>query len=127
MQVQEMGLGTACYLVSEANGTRSREVVTIAQGHKLPPGTVLGKVEATGKYVPVDPANGTGQGETPDGSQTAMAVLFAAPPPSPPPSSPPACWPPAPRALRSTPSKPPAPPWTAPPAIRPWCRTPRWS
>ena len=78
MQVQEMGLGTACYLVSEANGTRSREVVTIAQGHKLPPGTVLGKVEATGKYVPVDPANGTGQGETPDGSQTAVAVLFAA-------------------------------------------------
>ena len=42
MQVQEMGLGTACYLVSEANGTRSREVITVAQGHNLLPGAVLG-------------------------------------------------------------------------------------
>lgn len=78
MQVQELGPGTACYLVSEANGTRSREVVTIAQGQNLLPGAVLGKVTATGKYVAVDPANGSGEGGTPDGSQTAVAVLFAA-------------------------------------------------
>lgn len=78
MQVQEMGRGTACYLVSEANGSRSREVITVAQGHKLPPGTVLAQVEATGKYVPLDPANGSGAGETPDGSQIALAVLYAA-------------------------------------------------
>lgn len=78
MQVQELGPGTACYLVSEANGTRSREVVTIAQGQNLLPGAVLGKVAATGKYVAVDPANGSGEGGTPDGSQTAVAVLFAA-------------------------------------------------
>lgn len=78
MQVQELGPGTACYLVSEANGTRSREVVTIAQGQNLLPGAVLGKVTATGKYVAVDPANGSGAGGTPDGSQTAVAVLFAA-------------------------------------------------
>ena len=70
--------GTACYLVSEANGTRSRDVITLAQGHNCLPGTVLAKVSATGKYKPVDPANGSGQGETPDGSQTALAVLFAA-------------------------------------------------
>ena len=70
--------GTACYLVSEANGTRSRDVVTLAEGVACNPGTVLGKVTATGKYVPVDPANGTGEGETPDGSQPAVAVLFAA-------------------------------------------------
>jgi hypothetical protein len=70
--------GTACYLVSEANGTRSRDVVTLAAGVVRNPGTVLGKVAATGKYVPVDPANGTGEGETPDGSHIAVAVLFAA-------------------------------------------------
>ena len=70
--------GTACYLVSEANGTRSREVVTLAEGVVRNPGTVLGKVTATGKYVPVDPANGTGEGETPDGSHIAVAVLYAA-------------------------------------------------
>ncbi|UNV89524.1 MULTISPECIES: head decoration protein [unclassified Comamonas] len=78
MQVQELGPGTACYLVSESNGTRSREVVTIAQGQNLLPGAVLGKVTATGKYVAVDPGNGSGEGGTPDGSQTAVAVLFAA-------------------------------------------------
>lgn len=70
--------GTACYLVSEAYGTRSRDVVTLAAGVVRNPGTVLGKVAATGKYVPVDPANGTGEGETPDGSHIAVAVLFAA-------------------------------------------------
>ena len=70
--------GTACYLVSEANGTRSRDVVTLAQGHNCLPGTVLGKVAASGKYVPVDPTNGTGEGETPDGSHIAVVVLFAA-------------------------------------------------
>lgn len=70
--------GTACYLVSEANGTRSRDVVTLAQGHNCQPGTVLSKVTATGKYVPVDPTNGTGEGETPDGSHIAVVVLFAA-------------------------------------------------
>ena len=63
--------GTACYLVSEANGTRSRDVVTLAQGHNCLPGTVLGN-------VPVDPTNGTGEGETPDGSHIAVVVLFAA-------------------------------------------------
>ena len=70
--------GTACYLVSEANGTRSRDVVTLAEGVVRNPGTVLGKVAATGKYVPVDPTNGTGEGETPDGSHIAVVVLFAA-------------------------------------------------
>lgn len=67
----------ASYLVSEANGTRSRDVVTIAEGVHALPGTVLGKVTATGHYVPLDPANGSGEGQSPDGSQTAAAVLFA--------------------------------------------------
>lgn len=75
--MEQLGPGPGNYLVSEANGTRSREVVTIAEGVNRQSGTVLGKVTATGKYVPVDPTNGTGQGETPDGSQVAVAVLFA--------------------------------------------------
>lgn len=60
----------AGYLISEANGTRSREVVTLASGHDYLPGTVLGHVTATDKYVPVDPAAN-------DGSQKAAAVLYA--------------------------------------------------
>lgn len=75
--MEQLQPGPGSYLVSEANGTRSREVITIAEGVHAQPGTVLGKVAATGKYVPVDPTNGTGEGETPDGSQTAVAVLFA--------------------------------------------------
>ena len=71
MKVQEMGPGTACYLVSEANGTRSREVVTIAQGHNLLPGAVLGKVTTSGEYTTLSPTND-------NGSQNAIAVLFAA-------------------------------------------------
>ena len=67
----------ASYLVSEANGTRSRDVVTIAKGVHALPGTVLGKVTATGHYVPLAPTKGSGEDETPDGSQTAAAVLFA--------------------------------------------------
>lgn len=52
------------FLISEANGQRSREQVTLlaAQGD-LVPGTVLAKVTATGKYVPYDDdANGTTAG-----------------------------------------------------------------
>lgn len=68
--MEQLAPGTASYLVSEANGTRSREVVTIAKGHHLQPGTVLAAIEATGQLVPVDPA-------ADDGRQTAVAVLFA--------------------------------------------------
>lgn len=52
------------FLVSEANGQRSREKVTLlaSQGALLP-GTVMAKVTATGKYVPYDDdANGTTAG-----------------------------------------------------------------
>lgn len=68
--MEQLAPGTASYLVSEANGTRSREVVTVAKGHQLQPGAVLGAVEATGQFVPVDPT-------ATDGSETAVAVLFA--------------------------------------------------
>ncbi|MGQ2992769.1 head decoration protein [Variovorax sp.] len=57
------------HVASEANGTRSRGVVTIASGQNLEPGTVLGKVTASGKYVALAPAAS-------DGSEAAAAVLY---------------------------------------------------
>lgn len=59
------------FLVSEANGTLSREVVTIASGSgAIPAGMVLGKITASGKYKPYDDDNT-------DGSETAAAVAYA--------------------------------------------------
>jgi Bacteriophage lambda head decoration protein D len=69
------GRHTAEFILSEANGNRSRENVTIAGGTggagKVAAGTVLGKLTATGEYVP-SPAAGA------DGSQTAVAILIEA-------------------------------------------------
>lgn len=70
MTVLTEGPRTAGYLISEANGTRSREVVTLLAGNNLPPGTVLGKVTASGKYTALAPA-------ATDGSEKAAAVLYA--------------------------------------------------
>lgn len=59
------------FLVSEANGTLSREVVTIVSGSGvIPAGMVLGKITASGKYKPYDDDNG-------DGSETAVAIAYA--------------------------------------------------
>jgi len=58
------------HLISEANGTRSREVVTLSGGNHLP-GTVLGMVTATGVYKQLAPT-------AEDGTEKAAAVLFAA-------------------------------------------------
>lgn len=58
-------------LLSEANGYRSREKVTLVAGQNLTMGAVLGKITASGKYKIADnvtPAS--------DGSQTAVAVLL---------------------------------------------------
>ncbi|MGY6709714.1 MAG: head decoration protein [Rhizobiaceae bacterium] len=61
---------TAHYIVSEANGFRSRDVGIIASGSGvLKAGSVLGRVTASGKYVPFDP-----DGE--DGSENAAAILY---------------------------------------------------
>lgn len=57
------------YLVSEAAGSRSREVVTVASGQNLTGCTVLGQITASKKYVALAPAAG-------DGSQNAAAILF---------------------------------------------------
>ena len=56
------------FLVWEASRDYTREVVTIAAGD-LYPGTVLGKVTASGNYAAHDPA-------AVDGTETAVAVLW---------------------------------------------------
>ncbi len=61
---------TAHYIVREANGYRSREQIVIASGAgKLKPGTVLGRITASKKYVQW--ASGAS-----DGSQVAAAILY---------------------------------------------------
>ena len=56
------------FLVWEASRDYTRETVTIASG-TLEPGTVLGKITASGKYAAHDPA-------AVDGTETAVAVLW---------------------------------------------------
>ena len=73
MPVLTQGYQTGEFLVSEAPGERSRDVVTVtvAGAVALPSGTVLGKITASGKYIKyLDGAS--------DGSQTAAAVLLTA-------------------------------------------------
>lgn len=71
MPILTQGPGTGEYLMSEANGTLSRESITVTLGadESLDSGRVLAKLTATGKYVPYDNA-GT------DGSEVAAAVLL---------------------------------------------------
>lgn len=60
------------FIVWEAGRDYCREVVTIATGGANPvlePGTVLGKITASGKYASHEPA-------AVDGSETAVAVLW---------------------------------------------------
>lgn len=69
---------TSCYtgefLLSEANGARSREEVAIAAAAgALKAGTVLGKITASGKYAAYN--NGAS-----DGTEVAAGVLYAAAP-----------------------------------------------
>lgn len=57
------------FLISEANGFRSRESVTFASDEVLEPGHVLGQVSSSGEYKEYNPGNA-------DGSETAVAVCF---------------------------------------------------
>jgi len=60
---------TAPVILSEGNGSISREAITVASGAGVvESGTVLGKVTASGKYLPRAP------GAT-DGSEVAAAIL----------------------------------------------------
>lgn len=71
MAVLIEGKHNADFIVSEANGARSRDAVTVAQSAALKPGTVLGKLTASGKYAALDPAANTG-------AETAIGLLYAA-------------------------------------------------
>ncbi|MCG5538951.1 head decoration protein [Halorhodospira sp. 9622] len=54
------GQHTGEFLVSEANGRRSRQTVTFKSGHTIKPGMVLGKLNSGGKFVPLDTSASSG-------------------------------------------------------------------
>lgn len=59
------------FLLSEANGHRSRDDIMIAQGHDLPPGQVLGELTASpGTFAPYDAAAS-------DGAEIAAGILIS--------------------------------------------------
>lgn len=74
MTTQNESVHTGEFLLSEGNGQISRDVVTIAKDEKLVAGAVVAKLTATGEYVALD----TAVLETPDGSETAAGILYAA-------------------------------------------------
>ncbi len=69
--VKTQGMNVGEYLLSEAEGQRSREtrVAAFTTGTAWPSGTVLGKITATGKLTKYVSTNS-------DGSQVAMAVML---------------------------------------------------
>jgi multisubunit Na+/H+ antiporter MnhE subunit len=66
------GQYAAEFILSECPGTISRDTVTVtvAATTTLAPGTVLGQLSASGKYVPYDDAAS-------DGRETAAGILYA--------------------------------------------------
>ena len=71
MATKQESIHAGEYIRSEANGSRSRENITLAATDAvLPAGQLLGKVTASGLYVPYDPAGA-------DGSETCAGILYA--------------------------------------------------
>lgn len=71
MTIKTEGVHAGEVLLSEANGTRSREELILdATDAVLPAGQLLGKITASGLYVPYSNA-------ATDGSEVAAAVLYA--------------------------------------------------
>jgi hypothetical protein len=59
-----------CFIVSEEENNYSRDQITLLTGHGvLQPGTVLGQITASNKYIPA-------LAGAVDGSQTAKAILY---------------------------------------------------
>src|SRR5574337_1820543 len=73
MTTLTQGIRTGEWLISEAEGSRSRDVktVTIAGSVALASGQVLGKITATGKFVKYNSGGA-------DGSQTPAGILLNA-------------------------------------------------
>lgn len=67
------GQHTGEFILSEANGTRSRDNVTVdvPANTTYEAGTVLGQLSGTGHYVPYDDAYS-------DGRETAAGILYGA-------------------------------------------------
>jgi len=59
------------FIISEANGNRSRESGTLISGQNLAAGTVVGKITASGKYTQYN-------NDASDGSNVAGGILYAA-------------------------------------------------
>jgi Bacteriophage lambda head decoration protein D len=57
------------FIVSEGNGSISRETITVISGETLEAGAFVGKVTASGKYKALDPA-------AVDGSEAAAGILY---------------------------------------------------
>lgn len=75
MSIKTEGVHAGEFLLSEANGTRSREEITLAATTvDLPAGQLLGQLTASGHYVPYDPDS---EADPADGSETAAAILWA--------------------------------------------------
>lgn len=60
---------TGEFLLSQANGTRSFEKVTVVSGQDLTSGTVVGVITASGKYAAYD-------NDAVDGTATAIGILY---------------------------------------------------
>lgn len=58
-----------CFIVSEANGSRSREEINLIKGQNLQVGTILGKITESGEYTQY---NSTAT----NGSQTVAGILY---------------------------------------------------
>jgi hypothetical protein len=72
MEKLTMGQHNLAFLLSEAAGNRSLDTVTIASGEgKLEPGTVLGKLTASDKFVASPNASVVGK----EGAEAASAIL----------------------------------------------------
>jgi hypothetical protein len=67
MKTESMHAGE--FLLSEGNGTISREAINVAAGPALEPGQILGLVTATGEFAPYRPT-------AEDGSENAIAILY---------------------------------------------------
>src|SRR5512133_3016322 len=59
------------FIVSEGNGSISRETITVLSGQNLEAAAVVGKITASGKYRALNPAAS-------DGSQAGAGVLYDA-------------------------------------------------
>lgn len=69
MTIKKEPIHAGEFLLSEGAGNISREAINVAAGPALEPGQILGRVTASGEFVPYSP-------DAEDGSETAVAILF---------------------------------------------------